>query len=996
MHFRFDLQFLIQTNKRTLLFSALLLCAQIYVPLAQAGYPPIAVNRTTVDFTSCADPRTGCPELRDDLPTNGSLPANTFYAPLIPASLLDTPPPSGQQINVPPAHNLGANEGRLRTDLRDAARTADPLGCSLKLSALSFATGNAELGRAYADLSVTGHNAFTRFRAAKPNNDFCTNLSLAQPTVAGCPKAPALPSNKFILVDGCKQALNRAYTVANYLRDGEPLRLPPVWTLHNALPTVAYQIEAKRKREERKALGWIAVSGEDDSPHRPVNVPASDFPQYDLQVDVPAPFAIPPYSPVVHMRTRYTVAQSMNALPARSAVAPYTLSADTIPSIPTDSDVIIFIHGMDSRAEEAEGITQSLFKEMAGKGHTRNLVVIAVDLPTSGFADNLDYLQVSPLGIIGSPKWSYLPVPLPIPSELLYTLPGLAGLPGIPLTPPGTPAIVIPPFAPIPDFGMTGQTPLLDFIENFIVQFVNTLDQQVPIKNHIVAAMGGSLGGNMAFRLGRRPNTPWLPNVIVWSPASIWNSMGEGADITKHIAVRSAWESANNRSTADPNDLSPARSGLRQAFFAGWDKPIIPGLIPAQSETWTSQYWPYRNSSVAGARLDRQETYDPRFLSWHWRLGAEQLLYSHQTIDSATSLPRFMSNRKPMLLACGTEDNVLWNEICNATQKTAAKMTATPGKAVFLAKTGHSLHDERPRFWAKQILEFLDLRSPIVGLAGKCMDLAGANTAKGTAVQLWDCHGGTNQQWRLTDFGLLIGMGNKCIDLAGGNLQSGTRAVIADCSGAPTQQWRRSGSNLVSVNGRCLEVAGNNSANGTPLQLMDCNGGIHQAWPFPTAAVAGQTFSQQLALRTSDGHFISVVNGGGLGGPNTGATAVPIHTDATRAGPWERFTVEPIDQAHFALKTANGRYLTAAQGGGVSGANDASSPIHTDANGSAAWERLTLSYDRFSNTVTLQTPAGYYLTAVNGGGMSGTSKDALHTDATQRGPWESFTFELAH
>jgi pimeloyl-ACP methyl ester carboxylesterase len=161
----------------------------------------------------------------------------------------------------------------------------------------------------------------------------------------------------------------------------------------------------------------------------------------------------------------------------------------------------------------------------------------------------------------------------------------------------------------------------------------------------------------------------------------------------------------------DPNDLSPERAGVRQEFFVGtWDKPVLPILVPdAQPETWTSKYYPCRQSSMATARLDRQETYDPRFLAWRWRLGAEQLLFSHQNVDPATRDFLFMANDKPMLLACGTEDDVPFNEICDATQKTAPYMTKTLGKALFLQKTGHSLDGERPTFWAQQIIEFLRL-----------------------------------------------------------------------------------------------------------------------------------------------------------------------------------------------------------------------------------------------------------------------------------------------
>jgi hypothetical protein len=61
-----------------------------------------------------------------------------------------------------------------------------------------------------------------------------------------------------------------------------------------------------------------------------------------------------------------------------------------------------------------------------------------------------------------------------------------------------------------------------------------------------------------------------------------------------------------------------------------------------------------------------------------------------------------------MLLGCGTEDHVPYNDICPATQNTAQHML-TPGKALFLDKTGHSLDNERRMYWAQQVIAFLGL-----------------------------------------------------------------------------------------------------------------------------------------------------------------------------------------------------------------------------------------------------------------------------------------------
>jgi C1A family cysteine protease len=100
-----------------------------------------------------------------------------------------------------------------------------------------------------------------------------------------------------------------------------------------------------------------------------------------------------------------------------------------------------------------------------------------------------------------------------------------------------------------------------------------------------------------------------------------------------------------------------------------------------------------------------------------------------------------------------------------------------------------------------------------------------------------------------------------------------------------------------------------------------------------------------IALKTINGNTLTIVNGGGLGGPNSGPGVCALHSDAIKIGPWETFTVEWLNPNTIALKTINGNYVTAVNGGGIGGPNDSSSPIHTDATWVNAWEMLTLNYD---------------------------------------------------
>ena len=122
----------------------------------------------------------------------------------------------------------------------------------------------------------------------------------------------------------------------------------------------------------------------------------------------------------------------------------------------------------------------------------------------------------------------------------------------------------------------------------------------------------------------------------------------------------------------------------------------------------------------------------------------------------------------------------------------------------------------------------------ITGLAGKCVDVAGANSANGTAVQLYDCNGTGAQNWNVVGNGQIQALG-KCLDAASAGTANGTVIQLWDCNGTGAQNWTVSGANdIVNVaSNRCLDVSGNSSANGTRLQLWDCSGGANQKWTAP-------------------------------------------------------------------------------------------------------------------------------------------------------------------
>ncbi|THA60939.1 glycosyl hydrolase family protein [Streptomyces sp. A0958] len=119
----------------------------------------------------------------------------------------------------------------------------------------------------------------------------------------------------------------------------------------------------------------------------------------------------------------------------------------------------------------------------------------------------------------------------------------------------------------------------------------------------------------------------------------------------------------------------------------------------------------------------------------------------------------------------------------------------------------------------------------ITGLAGKCMDVAAANNANGTPVQLYDCNGTEAQRWTVGADGTIRALG-KCLDVASGGTADGTRVQLWDCNGSAAQKWAISAARDI-VNpqaNKCLDVTGNSSANSTRLQIWTCAGTANQKW----------------------------------------------------------------------------------------------------------------------------------------------------------------------
>ncbi|NUS09442.1 MAG: PASTA domain-containing protein [Nonomuraea sp.] len=159
-------------------------------------------------------------------------------------------------------------------------------------------------------------------------------------------------------------------------------------------------------------------------------------------------------------------------------------------------------------------------------------------------------------------------------------------------------------------------------------------------------------------------------------------------------------------------------------------------------------------------------------------------------------------------------------------------------------------------------------------------------------------------------------------------------------------------------------------AAGLALAAAGVAGLSQPAWALPFATPATCTFQT-----FNTGNYLTAVGGGGR-------TTDVIHSDATVARSWERFTlVDAGDGVHFGIKTLTGNYLTAVNGGGLR-----SDVVHSNATILQAWEKFAL-VPQGGDGYAVQTVDGHFLTAVGGGNRT---TDVIHSDATRAQSWELF------
>lgn len=315
----------------------------------------------------------------------------------------------------------------------------------------------------------------------------------------------------------------------------------------------------------------------------------------------------------------------------------------------------------------------------------------------------------------------------------------------------------------------------------FLDDYPHTASQQSAFQTY-VSGGGGFIGFHVSAYNDDTSDWPWYHNTFLGTGTFQSNSWGPTSETLKiEDSGHAATAGLPATITSSVSEWYSWQNDLRQNpdidILASMDPSTFPiGTDPDQ--TWYSGYYP-----IVWSNRNYKMVYN--------NFGHNAMDYSTNTTLSST-------------FASARQNQLLLQEIAWAAGQSGP---VTPPSAV----TG-----------------------PIRGYGGKCVDVAGANTANGTAVQLYDCNGTGAQNWTVGS-GTLTALG-KCMDVTAAGTANGTKVQLYDCNGTGSQVWQpQADSSLLNPqSGKCLDATGPSSANGTRLQIWSCTGAANQTWTLPS------------------------------------------------------------------------------------------------------------------------------------------------------------------
>lgn len=552
----------------------------------------------------------------------------------------------------------GVATGRLTPQLREVAAARDPRNALskavlVKLGRIPAADRDA-ISEAMADLSVTGWHSFRAFRQNPIKLDELVAMTL-----------PDSGTDEAAVRAAAEPLLGRAYDVA-WMLVGDP------------------NIRAFRKVNPM----WIAVSGEDDPAHAPVNVPCTTDHMSTEVIETGIRYACrmslkvpdPPTKP--YPNTRASFPDGSNATRVLGDLVPRTTTfggTHTNDGRPEHYDsLVLFLHGLGSRIEESDAFKTKVIEKGLERGH--RFGILSIDLPGFGYSERVDIDALFAERVTGDTHGFRLPD------------------------------------------GHGSAFPLLGLYRDCVAALSQMIHGGI---NHI---MGGSLGGNLSLWCAEKPNFSNLPpaipreirglrNVASWSPASVWESYERHRNTAVEAGLTNGarWDGplvsrGKNGAKIRSRDRYREREsdGSRFAFFE----------LQQRGEEFLGLHvlgaWGY--PPTKSGMLLQSELYSEEYRRTFWACSNEQVEFSHREPLLNGDWP-FKSIETPLMIAGGARDvgsQDVMNIYDNVIHITDA-CPAVPGTRHLMNHTGHSISDERPDHLADLVVDhFLTrLRPPM-------------------------------------------------------------------------------------------------------------------------------------------------------------------------------------------------------------------------------------------------------------------------------------------
>lgn len=125
-----------------------------------------------------------------------------------------------------------------------------------------------------------------------------------------------------------------------------------------------------------------------------------------------------------------------------------------------------------------------------------------------------------------------------------------------------------------------------------------------------------------------------------------------------------------------------------------------------------------------------------------------------------------------------------------------------------------------------------------------CMDVANFSQSDYGPIWMWDCHGGTNQRWRIDDQSHIISShSGKCLNVLGGARTPATQVIQYTCQGPEhnNDKWYMDDANRLHpfhAPDMCLDVHYGKTNNSANLVIWPCHDGANQKWTMKDKLVA--------------------------------------------------------------------------------------------------------------------------------------------------------------